>query len=208
MRGPYRGKRLVDLLLVAASAPMSVLAGVVVALAVAATSPGPVLFRQTRIGLHGRPFVLLKFRTMYHRSDNPLFPARERITPVGRALRRASLDELPQVLNILRGDMSVVGPRPTLPYQVERYSPEQRGRLNVRPGITGLAQVRGRNTITWADRISLDLEYVNRQSPWFDVYILARTVMVVALSTGVDGHPMDDPISAPSTSRPSSGDMS
>jgi lipopolysaccharide/colanic/teichoic acid biosynthesis glycosyltransferase len=198
MTGPYHGKRLLDLALVAASAPVSLLIGALVALAVRVTSPGPVLFRQTRVGRHGRPFVLLKFRTMDDRTDNPLFPDPARITRVGRALRRTSLDELPQILNILRDEMSVVGPRPTLPYQLERYSSGQRERLSVRPGVTGLAQVRGRNRISWADRIVLDLEYIDKQSPWFDIWILILTVRTVVLSEDVEGHPIDDPIAMPS----------
>ena len=154
------------------------------------------LFRQERVGRDGRPFRLMKFRTMVDASDNPLFPDPARVTRVGRVLRRLSLDELPQLINVLRGDMSIVGPRPTLAYQVERYTPEQRRRLAVRPGVTGLAQVKGRNALAWADRITLDLEYLRRQSLWFDLYVLFCSVGVV-VGADVGGHPTDDPIARP-----------
>lgn len=198
VRGPYRGKRLVDLCLVAiASLPAALLAAAA-AILVKATSRGPVLFRQERVGRGGVPFTLLKLRTMVHSTEpNPVVPDADRITPAGRFLRRASLDELPQLLNVLRGDMSVVGPRPTLAYQVERYTDRQRGRLAARPGLTGLAQVRGRNATTWAERIEADLEYIRRQSPALDLVILLRSVAVVVRGSGVGGHAADDPISAP-----------
>ena len=196
-RGPYRGKRLFDLVVVALLAVPAAIVGAISAFAVACTSRGPVLFRQERIGRDGEPFTMLKFRTMVHdHSDNPVFPDRDRITRVGAALRRLSLDELPQLLNVVGGSMSVVGPRPTLRYQVERYTERQRGRLAVRPGLTGLAQVSGRNALTWPERINLDLEYVARQSAWLDVKLLVRTVKVLLTGTGVEGHPVDDPIAA------------
>jgi lipopolysaccharide/colanic/teichoic acid biosynthesis glycosyltransferase len=132
---PYRGKRAFDLLLTAIVAVPAAVIGGVAALAIRATSPGPVFFRQERIGMGGRPFVVWKFRTMVH-GDNPTFPDASRITTVGRILRRLSLDELPQLINVARGEMSIVGPRPTLAYQVERYDDEQRRRLAVRPGLT------------------------------------------------------------------------
>jgi lipopolysaccharide/colanic/teichoic acid biosynthesis glycosyltransferase len=119
------------------------------------------------------------------------------VTPVGRVLRRTSLDELPQLWNVVKGDMSIVGPRPTVAKQVARYDERQRGRLAVRPGLTGLAQVRGRNALTWAERIDLDLEYVRTQSVGLDLRILASTVRVVFVGEGVGGHPTDDPIAAP-----------
>ena len=194
-RGPYRGKRLVDLVAVGVLALPAALIGVLCALAVACTSRGPVLFRQERIGRDGHPFTMLKFRTMLHdHADNPVIPDRERITRVGGALRRFSLDELPQLLNVVGGQMSVVGPRPTLRYQVERYDEHQRGRLAVRPGLTGLAQVSGRNALTWAERIELDLDYIERQSAGLDVRLIARTLRVLVSGTGIEGHPVDDPI--------------
>jgi lipopolysaccharide/colanic/teichoic acid biosynthesis glycosyltransferase len=145
------------------------------------------------VGRDGQPFTILKFRTMIH-ADNPLHPEKDRITTIGRWLRRSSLDELPQLWNVLRGEMSMVGPRPTLAYQVDRYTPEQRRRLTVLPGITGLAQVHGRNGISWSQRIDLDLEYVERQSLPLDVAIMSRTVFAVVKSEGVEGHPRDDPL--------------
>jgi len=195
---PYRGKRLFDLLVVVLTAVPASLLGLSAAVAVRASSSGPVLFRQERVGRGGQTFELLKLRTMTHHAEpNPIFPDADRITPVGRVLRRTSLDELPQLWNVARGDMSVVGPRPTLVYQVERYDDRQRGRLAIKPGLTGLAQVRGRNTTTWAERIEADLEYVERQSPWLDIGILLRSVLVVLRGGGVEGHPTDDPIAAP-----------
>src|SRR5690606_32014028 len=127
---PYRGKRLFDLAVTALVAAPALLIGAVAALRIRLTSPRPVCFRTDRIGLDGRPFVVWKFRTMVH-GDNPTFPDASRITPVGRVLRRLSLDELPQLINVVRGEMSIVGPRPTLRYQVERYDDEQRRRLAV-----------------------------------------------------------------------------
>ena len=194
--GPYAGKRAFDLGVVAVlSVPAAVLGGLA-ALAVKLEDRGPVLFRQERIGLGGRPFLILKLRTMTHGDVNPLFPDPARITRVGRVLRRLSLDELPQLLNVLRGDMSIVGPRPTLAYQVARYTPEQAGRLAVRPGLTGLAQVEGRNNLAWADRIVLDLAYVRHQSLRQDLLLLLRSVRTV-LDADAGGHPVDDPLARP-----------
>ncbi|GIU83794.1 MAG: hypothetical protein KatS3mg008_0569 [Acidimicrobiales bacterium] len=201
---PYRGKRLLDLLLLIVVSPVAIPMGLLCALAVKLTSRGPVLFRQERVGMGGEVFEVLKFRTMVH-SQNPLFPDPDRITPVGRVLRRTSLDELPQLLNVARGEMSIVGPRPTLRYQVERYTPRQKRRLAVKPGITGLAQVSGRNSLTWSERIELDLEYVERQSLWLDLKILAKTLGAVVSGGGVEGHPRDDPIAAPPSDAVSEG---
>ena len=192
----YRGKRAVDLAVVIALAPVSVVLGAFCAVLVKATSRGPVLFRQVRIGHLGQPFVLLKFRTMVDRSDNSLIPDPARVTGVGQWLRRLSLDELPQLVNVARGEMSIVGPRPTLPYQVARYDDRQRGRLAVRPGLTGLAQIRGRNAITWSERIEYDLEYIAHQSLRLDMAILATTGRQLVGGAGVEGHPTADPIAA------------
>jgi lipopolysaccharide/colanic/teichoic acid biosynthesis glycosyltransferase len=185
------------------------LVGAVCAIAIKRTSPGPVFFRQERAGLHGHVFRVVKFRTMVDDPDgNPLFPDDDRITSAGRWLRRLSLDELPQLVNVVVGDMSIVGPRPTLPYQVERYTPEQRRRLDVRPGLTGLAQIKGRNSILWAERIEHDLEYVDRQSLLYDLWLVLRTVPAVLGGSGIEGHPVDDPLAvldaddAPSTASP------
>jgi lipopolysaccharide/colanic/teichoic acid biosynthesis glycosyltransferase len=196
LRGPWRGQRVLDLVIVAVAAVVVVPVAVVCAVAVAVTSRGPVLFRQTRVGRGAVPFEVLKFRTMLD-GDNPLIPADDRITPVGRVLRRLSLDELPQLWNVVRGDMSVVGPRPTLAYQVARYDDRQRRRLCVRPGLTGLAQVRGRNALSWADRIDLDLEYVAHRSVWMDLRVLVATPAALLGGSGVEGHDPDDPLARP-----------
>jgi lipopolysaccharide/colanic/teichoic acid biosynthesis glycosyltransferase len=128
-------------------------------------------------------------------ADNPLHPENDRITTVGRWLRRSSLDELPQLWNVVCGEMSMVGPRPTLAYQVDRYTTQQRRRLSVLPGITGLAQIRGRNGISWSHRIDFDLEYVERQSLRLDLAIMSLTLFAVLKRQGVEGHPRDDPLS-------------
>jgi lipopolysaccharide/colanic/teichoic acid biosynthesis glycosyltransferase len=168
---------------VAVSSTALVLASPLIALAALAiklTSPGPVLYRQRRVGRDGVDFELLKLRTMVvgaeHRgSGYAVDKGDARITGVGRVLRRLSLDELPQLWNVVRGDMSVIGPRPTLRYQVDRYSDRQRRRLEVKPGITGWAQVHGRAALPWEDRIELDVWYVEHRSPLLDLKILART---------------------------------
>jgi lipopolysaccharide/colanic/teichoic acid biosynthesis glycosyltransferase len=194
---PYKGKRAFDLLLLAMVAVPALLVGAVCAIAVRLTSRGPILFRQERVGMNGQPFTVVKFRTMVA-ADNPIFPDPDRITSAGRWLRRLSLDELPQLVNVWRGEMSIVGPRPTLAYQVERYTPRQRARLSVRPGLTGLAQIRGRNALPWDERIEHDLEYVQTQSWWRDVTILAATIQVMLTGEGAEGHPTDDPLAADS----------
>ena len=150
------------------------------ALAVKLEDAGPVLYRQTRVGRDGVDFELLKLRTMVvgaERMGAGLAVDRgdTRITRAGRLLRRLSLDELPQLWNVVRGEMSVIGPRPTLRYQVEQYDERQRQRLDVKPGITGWAQVNGRAALPWADRIALDVWYVEHRSPLLDLQILART---------------------------------
>lgn len=179
-------KRLVDvggaaLALVVAAVPMAV-----IAVAVRVTMGRPVLFRQIRPGLHGRLFGLMKFRTM---RDGPGDDA-ERITRLGHLLRRTSLDELPELWNVLRGDMSLVGPRPLLPVYLERYSPEQARRHEVRPGITGLAQVNGRNALDWPERFRLDVRYVDTWTLAGDLRILVRTVRSVLSREGIssEGH--------------------
>ncbi|HMR94769.1 MAG TPA: sugar transferase [Microthrixaceae bacterium] len=198
MRGdqPYRGKRLFDLVVLLLVAVPAVIIGVLCAIAVGSTSRGGVFFRQERIGMGGRPFRVWKFRTMTA-GDNPIFPDATRITPLGSVLRRFSLDELPQLINVAVGEMSIVGPRPTLAYQVERYDDHQRRRLAVRPGLTGLAQVNGRNSLTWAERIDYDVTYVETQSPQLDAKILTRTATAMLSGDGVEGHPTDDPLAVP-----------
>ncbi len=160
--------------------------GLLIALAILATMGGPVLFRQRRCGRGGREFVILKFRTL-RPPGHPDEPDRDRQTRLGAALRWTSLDELPQLVNIWRGDMSVIGPRPTLPEQVRHYSARQRGRLAVRPGLTGWAQVCGRNSLSWAERIELDLWYIQRRSWRLDLRIVLRTVGVLLRPSGVVG---------------------
>lgn len=195
--GPYPGKRAFDLVVASLLAVPALLAGTLGAVAVRLSSPGPVLFRQTRAGRDGEPFVILKLRTMVHDpGGNPMVPDPDRITPVGAVLRTLSLDELPQIVNVLRGEMSVVGPRPVPPYQVERYDERQRRRLAVRPGLTGLAQVEGRNALTWAERIELDLRYVEEQSLALDAWILVRTVVTLLTARGATGDHREDPIAA------------
>jgi lipopolysaccharide/colanic/teichoic acid biosynthesis glycosyltransferase len=150
------------------------------ALAIKLEDRGPVLYRQTRIGKDGTDFELLKLRTMVVGAETmgaglAVNRGDSRITRTGRLLRRLSLDELPQLWNVVRGEMSVIGPRPTLRYQVEQYDERQRHRLDVRPGITGWAQVNGRAELPWADRIELDVWYVEHRSASLDLRILART---------------------------------
>ncbi len=150
------------------------------ALAVKLEDGGPVLYRQTRVGRDGADFELLKLRTMVVGAETmgaglAVNRGDSRITRAGRLLRKLSLDELPQLWNVVRGEMSMIGPRPTLRYQVEQYDERQRHRLDVRPGITGWAQVNGRASLPWADRIELDVWYVEHRSPRLDLRILART---------------------------------
>jgi len=198
---PYRGKRVVDLLVLAVVAIPAAAFGVVCAVAIKLTSKGPVFFRQARVGMNGASFDVVKFRTMVI-GDNPVFPDATRITSAGRWLRRFSVDELPQLLNVARGEMSIVGPRPTLRYQVDRYDEHQRLRLCVRPGLTGLAQVSGRNSLTWPQRIEYDIQYVQTQSLWTDLGILMATIRAVVGGEGADGHPEDDPLANPHRNEP------
>ncbi|MBI5960527.1 MAG: sugar transferase [Chloroflexi bacterium] len=152
----------------------------------------PVLFRQQRPGLHGKPFMLLKFRTMTDECDaaGQLLPDAERLTSFGQFLRRTSLDELPELINVLRGDMSLVGPRPLLMQYLDRYTPEQARRHEARPGITGWAQINGRNALSWEDKFKLDVWYVDHLSLWLDLKILVLTVWKVLRREGIsqDGH--------------------
>jgi len=201
-------KRLLDLALamtcLAVASPLLVMVAVLIRL----TTPGPALFRQSRLGTNRRPFVLFKFRTMYvdspddiHREyvrklltqDQPPDGGRRgvfklehdaRITPVGRLLRRTSIDELLQLLNVIRGDMSLVGPRPALPWEAEMFDAIYSGRFIVPPGLTGLWQVSGRNSLTMREGLELDIEYVRRQSLAFDVWILFKTVPAVLSTHG------------------------
>jgi lipopolysaccharide/colanic/teichoic acid biosynthesis glycosyltransferase len=164
----------------ALASPVLVLA----ALAVKLGDGGPVLFKQTRVGKDGRNFELLKLRTMVVDAETKgagyaVDRGDSRITRAGRFLRRMSFDELPQLWNVVRGDMSIIGPRPTLRYQVEKYSERQRRRLDVLPGITGWAQIHGRASLSWDERIELDVWYVEHRSPLTDVLILLRTPLAL-----------------------------
>jgi lipopolysaccharide/colanic/teichoic acid biosynthesis glycosyltransferase len=156
----------------------------VAAIAIKREDGGPVLYRQTRVGKDGRDFELLKLRTMVVGAETQgagfaVDKGDSRITKVGAFLRRTSIDELPQLWNVLRGDMSVIGPRPTLRYQVERYDERQRRRLEVLPGLTGWAQIHGRATLSWEERIELDVWYVDHRSPLTDLLILLRTPLAL-----------------------------
>jgi lipopolysaccharide/colanic/teichoic acid biosynthesis glycosyltransferase len=192
-------KRPFDVLVATVLLVLTAPVAAVVASIVKLTSPGPILFRQERLGQYGCPFTLYKFRTMYHGAGielhreyfrlyrqgirapgqpRPLYKLRRdpRITPLGGILRRLALDELPQLYNVLKGDMSVVGPRPPLRYEVEHYTPRDLLRLSVKPGITGLWQVRGRDVVDFETMITLDLEYIHRQSLALDLGILLATL--------------------------------
>jgi lipopolysaccharide/colanic/teichoic acid biosynthesis glycosyltransferase len=158
-----------------------------IGLAVKLDSQGPVFFRYPRVGRHGAEFVPLKFRTMVERAmdrglGTTLTEKDERLTRVGAFLRRWALDELPQLWNVLRGEMSLIGPRPTFAYQVESYDDFQRRRLEVRPGITGWAQINGRNAINWPERIELDVWYVDNATLWLDFKILLRTLWLAFIA--------------------------
>jgi len=182
--------RALDLLIAALA--LAVLSPIllVAAIAIRLTSPGPVLYRQRRVGRDGREFEMLKLRTMVQGSD-PVGVGRivyrddPRVTRPGRLLRRTSLDEIPNLVNVLRGEMAIVGPRPTIPAQVDDYTPHQNRRHEVLPGITGWAQVQGRAGIPWEERIELDLWYVDHRSAALDARILARTAWRVATGQGL-----------------------
>lgn len=185
-------KRTLDVL--AAAAGLLVLAPLLAAVAAAVRldSPGPVFFRQERVGRHRAPFEVVKFRTMAHRERIDQHAERvveggadARITRVGRLLRASSLDELPQLLNVLRGEMSLVGPRPILPEQLEVVPEDRMARFEVRPGITGLAQVRGRRSLDWMEQLAYDAEYARDPRLRRDLAILLRTVWVVATGAGI-----------------------
>jgi lipopolysaccharide/colanic/teichoic acid biosynthesis glycosyltransferase len=172
--------RLVDAALAGLGLAIASPALAAAAVAIKLDDRGPVLYRQRRVGQHGGEFELVKLRTMTVGAEQQgagyaVNEGDPRITRVGRVLRRISLDEIPQLWNVVRGDMSLIGPRPTLAYQVEQYTPRQRRRLDVKPGITGWAQIHGRARLPWEERIELDLWYVEHRSTWLDLKILART---------------------------------
>jgi len=185
-------KRLVDIVvsgsLLLIASPLMLLTALAIYLCIGR----PVLFRQTRPGYKGEPFELLKFRTMNAARDaqGSLLPDAERLTPIGRWLRQLSIDELPQLWNVFRGDMSLVGPRPLLMQYMDRYTAEQSRRHDVKPGITGWAQVNGRNAVTWTERFALDIWYVDHGNLFLDIRILFQTLWRVAKRSGISqqGH--------------------
>jgi sugar transferase EpsL len=180
-------KRLFDILVAASLLLLMLPLMLAVALAVRFALGAPVLLRQTRPGKGGTPFLFLKFRTMTEERDDfgQLLPDERRLTPFGRKLRATSLDELPQLINVLKGDMSLVGPRPLLMEYIPLYSAQQARRHEVRPGITGWAQVNGRNSICWDERFALDVWYVDNQSFTLDLRILLLTVLRVFQARGI-----------------------
>ena len=180
-------KRFLDIII--ASVALILLSPVllIVALAILLTMGTPVLFRQQRPGLNGRPFGIVKFRTMraLRPGEEAVASDGQRLTRLGRFLRAASLDELPELWNVLKGDMSLVGPRPLLMHYLPLYSPEQARRHEVRPGLTGWAQVKGRNALSWDEKFALDVWYVDHRSTWLDLRILAATVGQVLGRRGI-----------------------
>lgn len=182
-------KRLIDI--IASAIALLLLSPVMVLIAwqISKKMGSPVLFRQTRPGKGGKPFTMIKFRTMRDAMDkdgNPL-PDSERMTPLGNFLRSSSLDELPELWNVLKGEMSLVGPRPLLMEYLPLYSKEQYRRHEVRPGVTGWAQINGRNAISWEDKFKLDIWYVDNQSLWLDIKILFLTIKKVLVRDGISG---------------------
>ena len=194
---PYVLKRMFDM--VVSSIGLAILSPLLLLIvaAIVVDTGRPVLFLQERVGLHGRTFRIIKLRTMTRDAEQRtqgqwITAGNPYVTPIGRFLRKTSLDELPELINVLKGDMSLVGPRPTLPEQVAAYDDFQRRRLEVRPGITGWAQVHGRNSISWTERIKLDVWYIDHWTPWLDVRILLMTIGQVLRQRGVEDVPPSD----------------
>ena len=182
-------KRLMDLVLIVVTAPLWIFLLLLTALMVRIKLGSPVLFCQERAGIGGKPFILVKFRTMreaFGPEGDPL-PDEQRLSPWGRRLRALSLDELPEILNIIRGEMSLVGPRPLPVRYVERYSAEQARRLACLPGLTGWAQIHGRNQLDWEQRFQLDAWYADHRTFWLDLRILGRTLRLVLSREGISG---------------------
>ena len=183
-------RRLVDIVVAAGGLVLASPLLALAAIAIKLESRGPVLYRQHRAGKDAAPFDVLKLRTMVDGAEHlgaglAIDAGDARVTRVGALLRRSSIDELPNLVNVLRGEMTLIGPRPTLPVQVEQYSDRQRGRLAVKPGITGWAQVNGRASLPWSERIELDLSYIEHRSLALDLRILARTVAMVTMGHGL-----------------------
>ena len=183
------GKRIFDLALTIPGALLISPLLAILAVLVRVNLGSPVLFKQVRPGLSGKPFTIYKFRTMTDERDENgnLLPDSQRLTRLGRFLRSASLDELPELYNVIKGDMSLVGPRPLLMQYLERYTPEQARRNEARPGITGWAQVNGRNALSWEDKFGLDVWYVDNQSPALDLRTLGLTLLKVFKREGISG---------------------
>ena len=182
--------RLLDLALSLLGSILSAPVVAALSLLIRLESPGPAIYAQTRVGKDGREFTIYKLRTMVRGAEFTgaglaIQEGDDRITRLGKILRRYSLDELPNLWNVLVGEMAIVGPRPTVPVQVEQYTPRQRGRLSVKPGITGWAQINGRASLPWSERIELDLWYVEHRSVALDVRILARTAALVVSGHGL-----------------------
>ncbi|HTY85982.1 MAG TPA: sugar transferase [Candidatus Acidoferrum sp.] len=191
----FRWKRHLDVLLILLALPFLIPLGLLIALLIRSVSAGPILFRQERVGYRGRRFMCFKFRTMHVDADTTLHQGHlqhlmnsnqpmmkmdskgdPRIIPFGVLLRASGLDELPQLINVLRGDMSLVGPRPCLPYEYERYLPWQKERFSTLPGLTGLWQVSGKNKTTFVEMVQLDIKYAKRRTLWWDVKIILMTI--------------------------------
>lgn len=192
-------KRLLDLTILMLSLPIVLPVALITALAIKLDSPGPVIFCQIRVGKFGQLFTCYKFRSMYidaedrklellqeNQADGPVFKMHNdpRVTRTGRIIRKLSIDELPQLINILKGDMTFVGPRPPLPSEVSEYEFEQRRRLDVVPGLTGLQQVSGRSDLSFERWVELDMEYISKQTLWNDIVILLRTIPTVLFGKG------------------------
>lgn len=195
-RAGYTGKRALDLTVAVPAIVLTCPLQAVTAVAIWLTMGKPILFRQERPGLGGRTFHIVKFRTMLEIDEvRGRVDDASRLTRFGAVLRSSSVDELPSLWNVIRGEMSLVGPRPLLTQYLDLYTPEQRRRHETRPGLTGLAQTSGRNNLDWADRFAADVDYVDRQSLMLDIGILATTLVRVALGDGVsaDGHATVEP---------------
>ncbi len=199
--GYLRSKRLLDIAFTLLFSPFLLIVGVVIAICIKLDSPGPIFFRQTRIGQHGVKFTMYKFRSMYTNNDTSKHSNRvvdmmragkvltkdyndKRITRIGRIIRKTSIDELPQFWNVLRGDMTLVGPRPPLPYEVDEYEARDWLRLVGKPGLTGTWQVYGRSRVTFSDMVSMDIEYLQKQSFWLDLKLIILTVPVMVFARG------------------------
>ena len=181
-------KRIFDLIVSIILLLIFIIPILLISIVVLISMGSPILFKQKRPGLHGKPFYIYKFRTMTNETDEHgnLLPNEQRITKLGKVLRKLSLDELPQLFNVLKGDISLVGPRPLLMEYLPLYNEEQARRHEVKPGITGWAQVNGRNAITWEERFELDVWYVDNQSFWLDIKILLLTVLKVFKREGIN----------------------